>query len=162
MQILLYKSRAYVFSYLHTYIHTYIHTYTRAYFHTPARTCAQLKKRHVLTTQYTYALNRFQRISMEVSASSPNKNEELTLALKTWSKLEEETTGRPKLKEGMRVGAGPGGAGTVIGGGGREIGEGVGIAERDRVREGSAGGVRRIVGSTAVEVESDSDYNDGK
>ena len=102
---------------------------------------------------------------MEVNASSPEKNEELTLALKTWSRLEEETTGRFKGREGQ------GGQGSGMGmgmgfssSGSREGGDWMGIAER-KMDSGSGSGTRRTAGtggSTAIEVDNLDDDNDGK
>lgn len=94
---------------------------------------------------------------MEVSASSPGKNEELTLALKTWSRLEEETTGRLRSTTGIN------GVGL---GNGKERGEGVGIAERQREGLGlglgpAAKRVGGTAGPTAVEVDNEDDDNDG-
>ena len=89
---------------------------------------------------------------MEVSASSPEKNEELTLALKTWSKLEEETTGRFKGRDGLS------GPGSGFGTSSREGGDWMGIAER---KMDSGSGVRRTGGGTAVEVDNQDDDNDG-
>ena len=99
---------------------------------------------------------------MEVSASSPGKNEELTLALRTWSKLEEETTGRLRNSTG---GSGTG----LVNGNGKDRGDGVGIAERQREGPGLGLGPngKRVggavpMGSTAVEVDNEDDDNDGK
>lgn len=108
---------------------------------------------------------------MEVSASSPDKNEELTLALKTWSRLEEETTGRFKGREGTSgpgsgmgtgVGSGSGtGSGAGVGGGSsREGGDWMGIAER-KMDSGSGSGMRRTGGGVAVEVDNQDDEDDG-
>lgn len=103
---------------------------------------------------------------MEVSASSPDKNEELTLALKTWSRLEEETTGRFKGREGTSgPGSGTGsgtGSGVGLGGGSssREGGDWMGIAER-KMDSGSGSGMRRTGGGVAVEVDNQDDEDDG-
>lgn len=102
---------------------------------------------------------------MEVSASSPGKNEELTLALRTWSRLEEETTGRLRNSTG---GSGVGQSNNSSNG--KDRGDGVGIAERQR--EGLSQGLglsgKRVggaipvpMGSTAVEVDNEDDDNDG-
>jgi hypothetical protein len=108
--------------------------------------------------------HRFQRISMEVSASSPGKNEELTLALRTWSRLEEETTGRLRNSTGGSV-VGQG----ISNGNSKDRGEGVGIAERQREGLGLGVNGKRVggavpvpMGSTAVEVDNEDDDNDGR
>jgi hypothetical protein len=98
---------------------------------------------------------------MEVSASSPGKNEELTLALRTWSRLEEETTGRLRNSTGGSA-AGLG----ISNGNSKDRGDGVAIAERQREGLGVSG--KRVggaipvsIGSTAVEVDNEDDDNDG-
>ena len=108
-----------------------------------------------------FLLRRLQRLSMEVSASSPEKNEELTLALKTWSRLEEETTGRFKGREGPGSGTGTGTG--FSSSGSREGGDWMGIAER-KMDSGSGSGMRRTGtgGGTAIEVDNLDDDNDGR
>ena len=98
-----------------------------------------LKELEEKLDEKTALLIKFQRISMEVNATSPNKNEELHKALESWSRREEETA---RLRRG---GAGGGGASSEL----KDPDGGPGVPRRS-LSEAFASGALRAGGADAA------------